>query len=373
MVVQQLRSSMRLAAAILAAALGGCISKDPTAATALTLPTPLWSITTGAGIGRLFTESGGAILVGTVDSIRAINGVSGSFRWGRPYGTLPLGGFNFDAGNNVAIFAGSTIQSVDAIAGGTLFTDPLSATSSLPISDGTNLYIARTAPAYRIDQLSPTGTAGWSTPLATACPNGCRWAGTAVSGDTVFLAGSQIAAAAATQSIIFAFNRLTGAELWRRLDATIDSSVRFSPTVAGAQLVLVGTSGFTAWAINRSTRAVSWQRNTIANPVVMRPTAAGNLVMLTSLFLGEAVAADSGVTSWSVGSTVPIVNVAACPASVAWAATNGMIVVNRVTGVLIGGRENITLGSGTGDIAVGGGRLYVATASGPNLAAYACP
>lgn len=373
MAVQHLRSSLRLAAATLAAVLGGCISKDATAPTALTLPTPLWSITTGAGIGRLFTESGGALLVGTVDSVRAINGASGSFRWGRGYGTLPIGGFTFDAGNNVAIFAGSTIQSIDMNAGTTLFTDPLSASSSLPSSDGTNLYIARTAPAYRIDQLSPTGVAGWSTPLATACPNGCRWAGTVVSGDTVFLAGSQIAPGNATQSLIMAFNRLTGAELWRKVDATVDTSMSFSPIVAGAQLVLVGTAGRTAWAINRSTKAQSWQRDELATPIAIRPVVAGNLVMLSSLFIGEAISADSGSTNWSVSSNVPIVNVAACPASVAWAATDGMIVVNRVTGVLIGGRNNITLGNGTGDIAVSGGRLYIATASGPTLAAYACP
>ncbi len=372
MAISSLRFGTRIAAAAIATMLGACISKDATAPTALTLPAPLWSITTGAGIGRIFTESGGAIFVGTADSLRAINGATGSFRWGRPYGTLPLGGFNFDAGNSVAIFAGSAIQSLDATTGNTLFTDPLSGSSSLPSSDGTNLYVARTAPSYRIDQLSPTGTAGWSTPLATACPNGCRWAGTAVSGDTVFLAGSQIAAGALTQSLVMAFSRTTGVELWRKVDATVDTAVSFSPLVAGAQLMLIGTSGRTAWAINRSTRALSWQRNELATPLVLRPVLAGNLVLIASSFLGEAISADSGGTSWSVSSNVPLVKMAACPASVAWAAVDGMIVVNRVTGALIGGRENITLGNATGDIAVGGGRLYIATASGPTLAAYTC-
>jgi hypothetical protein len=370
--VPHLRSATRLVALALAAGLAGCLSKDATAPTALTLPTPLWTVTTGAGVGRIFVESNGALLVGTADSMIARNGATGGFLWGRAYGTLPIGGFAFDAGNARAIFVGSSTQTIDATTGLTLYTDPLAGVSTPPSSDGTNLYVARTAPSIRIDQVSPAGVAGWSTPLATVCPTGCTFGGTAVSGDTVYLAGSQTATGGLTQSLVMAFSRTTGTELWRKLDNTVDTAVSAPPVVIGKQLVLTGVGGRLLWALDRSTRVRTWTHDETGTPLTLRPVIAGNLLLVASAFIGEAVVADSGYTSWSVSSNTPLVKMAACPNSVAWAAIDAMIVVNRTTGALLGGREGITLSNALGDIAASNGRFYIATASGPTLAAYTC-
>jgi outer membrane protein assembly factor BamB len=360
----------RAVAALLPLALAGCIT-DSTKNQPLSLPTPLWSVTSGQVAARIFVDAGGTLLYGTSDSIIAVSGATGSRLWSKPYGALSFGLGNADLGAGKALFIGSQIQVVDVATGNISYTDPLSSVTAPPGYDGTNLYLARSTPP-KIDQVSYAGAAGWSTSLASACPNGCTFAGTAVSGDTVYLAGSQIAPANATAILVMAFSRTTGAELWRKVDATRDSTIAFQPVVAGKQLILVTTQGRIVLAMDRVTRATTWSVDEITSPIFQRPVVAGTTVLLPSPFLAEGFAADSGTIRWSVQSFQPLVKVTACPGSALLAATNGLVVLNSVTGTLVNGRESITLGSLAGDVGATTSRYYVGTVDGPKLAAYPC-
>ncbi|MBI3790900.1 MAG: PQQ-binding-like beta-propeller repeat protein [Gemmatimonadetes bacterium] len=387
--VARFRSSSR-AALIVAGTLGlgACLTGDnKSTSPALTLPTPLWTYAIPrAAAGPLFTEASGVLLMAVADSVFGINAVAGaqpagSVRWSRGIGPLPLGGTQFGVAPNNATFSGSTLQVVDLATGTTSYTDPLGASSSLASGDGTSIFVARTSPAYRVDAISSTGASGWSAPLATACPTGCTFTGTAVSGDTVYVAGTQVGGAA--KPVVVALNRLTGAEFWRYIDTAVDSTITQPPVVSGAQLVLVGTAGRIVWALNRSTRSVSWSRDETGTPVTVRPVAAtGNTIIMSQFFL-EAVAADAGTTSWSAQSSTGLQKVVACGSSVAVSTPTDVYVLAGVTGTLGSGREGISMTSGTGDILGTPTRLYVTTTTGGTLlnnattgavlAAYACP
>ncbi len=364
------RTARRARAALLPLALAGCIT-DSSKSAPLSLPTPLWSVSSGQVAARIFVDAGGTLLYGTADSIIAVSGATGSRLWSQPYGTLSFGLGNADLGNGKALFIGSQIQVLDVATGTISYTDPLSSVTAPPGFDGTNLYLARTTPA-RLDQVSYTGVAGWSTSLASACPNGCTFGGTAVSGDTVYLAGSQVAPANGTAILVMAFSRATGAELWRKVDATRDSAIAYQPVVAGRQLILVTTQGRSAYALDRATRAVSWSVDAITTPISQVPVVGGSTVILPSQFLGEAYAVDSGTVRWSVQSYQPLVKVAACPASAILGSTSGLVVLNMVTGALLNGKDAITLGSLAGDIGASTSRYYVGSVDGPKLAAYPC-
>ena len=380
------RRARLTALALLAASLAGCLSGDATKAAPLTMPLPLWSFTrAGVNPGPSYTEANGAVLVRAFDSVLAINAVAGaqpagSIRWSRPASAIPLGGIAFEVASNRVVFAGGQLVVLDMANGATLYTDPLGSTSSLPSTDGTSLFLARTTPAYRMDAISPVGVSAWSTPIATACPTTCSFAGTAVSGDTVFLAGTQFGPPA--QTLVMAFNRLTGAELWRSIDGTLDSTVTFPPVVIGKQLVLVGTAGQLVYAMNRATKAITWQRIELGNPVVSRVVPGGTRLVIPSQFLVESVSADTGSTNWSASSSASIVRVAACPATVAVATGTDLYIVNAATGVITAGRESISFAGGSGDLYSSSARLYVSTVNGGTLlgtsvgaalAAYTCP
>ncbi len=366
-------SGLGLAMSVLA--LAGCVT-DPANARSLAMPTPLWSVGAPFATSNILADVGGTLLVQT-DSLVAINAVAGigpagSVRWKVALGSLPLGGVQLAVSGSRVVFSGSVLQTLDLNTGAVLYTDPAGTVTSLGSTDGTNVFVARSAPAYRLQSLSPTGAIAWSTPLDSVCPAGCRFAGTAVSGDTVYLAGS-VGATVATNALVMAFSRTTGNELWRKIDATIDTTFAFRPVVSGKQLVLVTTTGLAAYALNRATRAVTWQRQGIGSPISLTPVAAGDVVLLMAPFGGEAISADSGLTVWSVSGAAPIVQATACPGSIAVASANALLVVERTSGRALNGIEVATFGGGNGSVGAGNGRLYLSTAGGPRLAAYPCP
>ena len=360
----------------LLSAVAGCVT-DPKSSAGLALPAPLWTLSAPVLTSRILTESNGTLVVAS-DSLLGYNAVTGagpagSRRWGTSIGALALGGVRLPVSGGRVVFSGSALQTLDLANGAVVYSDPPGSTASFGSTDGTNVFVARTAPTHRIESVSPMGVIAWSTPLDSVCTTGCRFAGTAVSGDTVFLAGS-LGAATASSTLVMAFNRLTGLSFWRRTDATIDTTVAYPPVVSGKQLVLVGSGGLVAYALNRSTRTVTWQRVVTGTFLNFTPTVAGDVVLLTSDFGGEAIRSDSGTTLWTAASVAPIVQTAACPTSIAIAAVQSLIVVDRITGRLINGLDLASFGGSNGSIGAFNGKLYVSTASaGPRLAAYACP
>ena len=350
------------------------------------LPAPYWTVTstsTSGPLGSPVAEGDGTLVLKYGSMLRGLastSGAGGGATLWSVTGTLAMTTGSYLApGTGHILVAGGDLLSLDPATGTAQWTLPAYEASGTMSTDPTRLFVVRGSgtPHARVSAVSHAGVPAWTSDSLSSCALACYFAGTARSGDTIYVAGTVIdpisgVATTTARPIIVALDRLTGAELWRRIDSLAVTGVDYAPLVSGNVLVLVSETRSGVSTLDRFSRVEVWRR-TVDGQLNQPPRLSGELLVMG---YGNTLVARSlatGSVTWQRFYQFTLDAFAVCPNSVIAASTLTLYAYNRSTGAWThGSRLAITAGLGT-QLYTSTGRAFLTTLIGSTVAEFPCP
>lgn len=302
-----------------------------------------WSGTPASNGSEVFVEYPGRVVV-------ALDGATGAERWRSPaLGTSessPVARNLVLAGSRLIVAEVAGVTALDIATGAVDWTFAPSSSGELgwqSADDNTYYFGGR-------DQLVTalalnTGAVRWSKDLdPTNAPQVVVF-GSAVSGDTLYVAARQCqdGPCGPTRGLVVALDAATGAELWRYTTPEISSDA-YAVVVAGPHLLISDMMGGGLYSINRFTTHLEWHVHGVFDWIGPQAPAA---VSNDTAYFGMqdqniyAIDLNTGTNLWTATASGGVDGVTIC-GSALFALHLGLTKLDRSTGRVVGTR-------GTGD------------------------
>ncbi len=254
--------------------------------------------------GMVFVEDGNTVL--------ALDAATGTKRWARPVRIAPIPAARALLAHNGAVYV-SEVDSVLAMResdGSTIWNfHPDSQAVVYPSMDDRALYTGQRGIPFVYALSLSDGHLLWKVNIGIGWTYPGFVNGTAVSGDTVYVAGRKFLAQNGyiVQGILVALDRRDGHEFWRYEIPGQQSGLQDAPVVAGSLIVASDLRGFAVFAYDRFALRETWRIKNPDNGPLTPPVVVGNDVYSGSADTHMyAIDLQSGNVKWkqSLGGSI---------------------------------------------------------------------